>query len=73
MGDPLSGNAWAIRIHYKPFVRWIWLGAIFMGIGGFLAILDKRYRRKKVMTKAEKDSSRAAAVDKLATSNEGNA
>jgi len=73
LGDPLPGNAWAIRVHYKPFVRWIWLGAIFMGIGGFLAILDKRYRRKKVMNKAEKASLVAPAVDTLATINEGNA
>ena len=47
LGDPLAGNAWAIRVHFKPFVRWIWLGAIFMALGGVLAILDKRYRRKK--------------------------
>lgn len=47
LGDPLPEGAWAIRIHYKPFVRWIWLGAIFMGFGGLLAMLDKRYRRKK--------------------------
>ena len=49
LGDPLPGGAWAIRVHYKPFVRWIWLGAIFMGIGGILSILDKRYRRKKAV------------------------
>ncbi|HCM47094.1 MAG TPA: heme lyase NrfEFG subunit NrfE, partial [Colwellia sp.] len=30
LGDPLPDGAWAIRVHYKPFVRWIWLGAIFM-------------------------------------------
>ena len=27
MGEPLGGDAWAIRVHYKPFVRWVWLGA----------------------------------------------
>lgn len=47
LGDPLADNAWAIRVHFKPFVRWIWMGAIFMALGGVLAILDKRYRRKK--------------------------
>jgi cytochrome c-type biogenesis protein CcmF len=47
LGDPLPGGAWAIRVHYKPFVRWIWLGAIFMSIGGILSMLDKRYRRKQ--------------------------
>jgi len=47
LGDPLPNNAWAVRVHYKPFVRWIWFGAIFMSIGGILTILDKRYRRRK--------------------------
>ena len=47
LGDPLPGNAWAVRVHYKPFVRWIWLGAIFMGLGGIFAMLDKRYRRRE--------------------------
>lgn len=47
LGDPLPNNAWAVRVHYKPFVRWIWLGAIFMAFGGVLTMLDKRYRRKK--------------------------
>ncbi len=46
LGDPLEDGAWAIRVHYKPFVRWIWLGAIFMAFGGILAMLDKRYRMK---------------------------
>ena len=46
LGDPLDGGAWAIRVHYKPFVRWIWLGAIFMALGGILAMMDKRYRAR---------------------------
>jgi cytochrome c-type biogenesis protein CcmF len=46
MGESLGAEgAWAIRIHYKPFVRWIWLGALFMVFGGIVAVLDKRYRR----------------------------
>jgi cytochrome c-type biogenesis protein CcmF len=49
MGEPLSikGPAWAMRLHVKPFVRWIWLGALVMAIGAGLAILDKRYRNIK--------------------------
>ncbi len=46
LGEPLEGNAWAVRIQYKPFVRWIWLGSLFMAFGGFLAIADRRYRAK---------------------------
>jgi cytochrome c-type biogenesis protein CcmF len=47
LGDPLENGAWAIRVHYKPFVRWIWLGALFMALGGILSMLDKRYRAKR--------------------------
>jgi cytochrome c-type biogenesis protein CcmF len=49
LGDPLPQNAWAVRVHYKPFVRWIWLGALFMGFGGVLTMFDKRYRAKKTV------------------------
>ena len=47
MGEPLGGNAWAIRLHYKPFVRWMWGGAIAMAFGGFLTLADRRYRRAR--------------------------
>ena len=47
MGESLDGGAWAIRIQHKPFIRWIWLGAIFMAVGGGLAALDKRYRKSR--------------------------
>jgi len=45
LGDPRTGGAWSMTIHVKPFVRWIWLGTIFIAIGGVLAVTDKRYRR----------------------------
>ena len=44
MGEPLDGGAWGMRLQVKSFMRWVWLGAIFMAVGGLLAILDKRYR-----------------------------
>ncbi len=44
LGEPLDNGDWSIRLYYRPFVRWIWLGAIFMSLGGLLAALDKRYR-----------------------------
>ena len=53
MGEPLGDGAWAIRLHYKPFVRWIWGGAIAMDFGGFLTLTDRRYRKAR---------SRSAAV-----------
>jgi cytochrome c-type biogenesis protein CcmF len=44
MGEPASATAWAIRIHYKPFVDWIWGGCVLMALGGLLAVADRRYR-----------------------------
>lgn len=47
MGEPLENNAWAMRVHFKPFVRWIWLGALMMAFGAAIAVADKRYRKMK--------------------------
>ncbi len=44
MGNPLGQDAWSMRIQYKPLVRYIWLGAIVMALGGLLAATDRRYR-----------------------------
>ena len=44
LGDAVGGDAWTIRIHIKPFVRWIWLGCLLMAFGGVLAASDRRYR-----------------------------
>jgi cytochrome c-type biogenesis protein CcmF len=46
MGEPLDNDDWSVRLYYRPFVRWLWLGAIFMGLGGAFAAFDKRYRIK---------------------------
>ncbi|HWJ34098.1 MAG TPA: heme lyase CcmF/NrfE family subunit [Steroidobacteraceae bacterium] len=46
MGNPLGEGAWSMRIQYKPLVRYIWLGALVMAVGGFLAATDRRYRSK---------------------------
>jgi cytochrome c-type biogenesis protein CcmF len=53
LGEPLKGDAWAIRVYVKPFVRWIWLGALLIAMGGLIAVLDKRYRRQAVCSRAE--------------------
>ncbi len=47
IGEPLGKQgAWSLRIYYKSFIRWIWLGAIFMAVGGLCAACDRRYRIK---------------------------
>ncbi|MEH6649177.1 MAG: heme lyase CcmF/NrfE family subunit [Motiliproteus sp.] len=50
LGERLDDGSWAVRVQFKPFIRWIWLGAIFMGMGGLLAATDKRYFRKRDKT-----------------------
>ena len=47
LGEPVGANdAWAVRLYYKPMIRWIWLGAIFMTIGGIVSASERRlYRR----------------------------
>ncbi len=44
LGEALGEGAWSLRVYVKPFVRWIWLGGLLMGLGGLLAATDKRYR-----------------------------
>ena len=48
MGEPLGDGAWSLRVQYKPLVRFIWLGALVMALGGFIAITDRRYRTRTV-------------------------
>jgi cytochrome c-type biogenesis protein CcmF len=47
LGEPLTGEPpqWSFRVYHKPFVSWIWLGAVFMVLGGGLAAFDRRYRQ----------------------------
>jgi cytochrome c-type biogenesis protein CcmF len=52
LGDQLGQNAWSVRIQYKPLIRFIWLGALVMALGGLIAISDRRYRRGSRETEA---------------------
>ena len=54
LGEPLENGAWSVRVYHKPFVDWIWAGCVLMGIGGLLAIADRRYRlhQRKALTAA---------------------
>jgi len=41
LGQPLDDNAWAMRLYYKPFVRWIWAGGFLMLLGGLIGVLKR--------------------------------
>ncbi|MBD9376557.1 heme lyase CcmF/NrfE family subunit [Pseudoxanthomonas sp. PXM04] len=53
LGEHLGDGAWAVRVHIKPFVRWIWLGALLMALGAFVTATDRRFRRKPEALKPE--------------------
>jgi cytochrome c-type biogenesis protein CcmF len=44
IGESLGNNTWALRVHVKPFVRWIWAGALLMALGAGITATDKRFR-----------------------------
>jgi len=54
LGEPVGiedgSGAWSVRVHYKPFVDWIWFGCLFMALGGLVAASDRRYRVKSKMS-----------------------
>jgi len=46
LGEPLGDGSWSVRIQYKPMIRFIWLGALVMALGGLIAVSDRRYRSR---------------------------
>ncbi len=47
LGEPLGDAGsltWSLRVQQKPFMRWVWGGALLMALGGLLAVSDRRYR-----------------------------
>jgi cytochrome c-type biogenesis protein CcmF len=44
LGESVGDGRWSLRLYYKPFVRWIWTGALIMALGGGVAASDRRYR-----------------------------
>ena len=56
LGEPLGGGAWALRVHVKPFVRWVWLGALLMALGGFVAAADRRFTSRAAVESRKKES-----------------
>ncbi|TFH87632.1 heme lyase CcmF/NrfE family subunit [Billgrantia azerbaijanica] len=47
LGERLEGDAWSLRLYYKPYMVWMWSGALLLALGGLLAAADKRYRLRR--------------------------
>ena len=62
LGEPIGENAWAVRVYYKPFVNWIWLGCVIMALGGVLAVADRRYRRRGAQSSSDTAPARIGSV-----------
>ena len=51
LGDPIGAETWSVRVQYRPLVRFIWLGALIMALGGLIAVFDRRYRARSTSTR----------------------
>ena len=67
LGEPLENGAWSVRIYIKPFVQWIWAGAILMAVGGFCALADKRYRMRNKKVSQDTKSGEQEAHEAFAS------
>jgi cytochrome c-type biogenesis protein CcmF len=63
LGNPLDNGAWSVRLQYKPLVRFIWLGGVFMMLGGILAASDRRYRRNAPQAEFDTSAAKPAEPD----------
>jgi cytochrome c-type biogenesis protein CcmF len=46
MGEDLGNGAWSLRVQVRPLMRYVWLGAVLMALGGLLSTVDRRYRKR---------------------------
>jgi cytochrome c-type biogenesis protein CcmF len=44
LGDQLKDGAYSVRLYFNPLVRFIWLGALIMFLGGAVSLSDRRLR-----------------------------
>jgi cytochrome c-type biogenesis protein CcmF len=66
LGEPVSAGAWSVRVYYKPFVSWIWGGALLMTMGGGLALSDRRYSLAARKQREAKEVAQTEAATKTA-------
>ena len=48
LGEPLGDGSWSLRIQIKPLIRFIWLGAIIMALGGLVSISRSLFKNNKI-------------------------
>jgi cytochrome c-type biogenesis protein CcmF len=61
LGDDLGAGRWSFRAQIRPLITLLWLGPLFMALGGALALSDKRYRQERAAARAGVRSGLGAA------------
>ncbi len=64
LGEELGGGSWSLRLQVRPLMRYIWLGSALMALGGFIATLDKRYRRRRERRDTTEEASGSVARER---------
>lgn len=59
LGEQQSDGSWTLRVQIKPFMRWLWLGAVLMALGA-AAALTERARSHRRATALQLGSARRA-------------
>ncbi|MDX1490462.1 MAG: heme lyase CcmF/NrfE family subunit [Pseudohongiellaceae bacterium] len=67
LGERRDSGAWSMTVYIKPFVRWVWLGAILMALGAVVAVTDKRYRKMTVKSTSKPKQADGADASGLET------
>ena len=67
LGEDLGAGAWSVRVQYKPLIRYIWLGALVMALGGIVATTDRRYRAVKAREPVAQPQAAGAPARGMAT------
>jgi len=61
LGDDVGAGAYSLRFQYRPLIRFVWLGALVMAIGGVIVVVGRRQRGAGWVTAPERAPSAAAA------------
>ena len=46
LGEDLGAGRWSVRAQVRPLINYVWFAAFLMALGGVIAAVDRRYRRK---------------------------
>ncbi|GAB1270162.1 heme lyase CcmF/NrfE family subunit [Aurantivibrio infirmus] len=63
--EPFDEGAWSLTVYVKPFMQLMWLGFLITALGGFMSLVDKRYRIKKIRQEKILSTAQQGKADSL--------